>query len=54
MVSQTDDITEPAPLNRVYYWLSKDDGLTWSERKLIIPKMVGLFIKQKHCIRKIK
>jgi hypothetical protein len=38
MVSQTDDITEPAPLNRVYYWLSKDDGLTWSERKLIIPE----------------
>lgn len=38
MVSQTDDVKEPAALNRVYFWLSKDDGLTWSKRQLLVPE----------------
>lgn len=36
LVCQCDDLTEPAPLNRVYFWHSKDDGNTWSNRQLIM------------------
>lgn len=37
LVAQCGDVTEPAPLNRVYVWHSKDDGASWSERQLIVP-----------------
>lgn len=38
LVSQCGDVTEPAPLNRVYVWHSKDDGESWSKRELIVPE----------------
>lgn len=38
LICQCGDITEPAPLNRVFVWHSKDDGKTWSKPELIIPE----------------
>src|SRR5690554_1258185 len=38
LISQCGDTTEPAPLNRVYVWRSKDDGETWSKQGLIVPE----------------
>lgn len=35
LVCQCDDVTEPAPKNRVYFWHSKDDGNTWDKRTLL-------------------
>lgn len=37
-VSQCGDVTEPAPGNRVYYFLSHDNGETWSKPSLIYPE----------------
>jgi len=38
LVCQEDDITEPAPLNRVYCFHSSDDGVTWTNKHLIVPE----------------
>ena len=38
LVCQCGDVTEPAPLNRVYVWHSRDDGENWSGRKLLVPE----------------
>lgn len=38
LVAQCGDVTEPAPLNRVYVWHSRDDGESWSKRELIVPE----------------
>lgn len=37
-VSQCGDVAEPAPGNRVYFFHSKDDGETWSEKTSIYPE----------------
>ena len=34
LVCQCGDVTEPAPLNRVYVWHSRDDGENWSGRNI--------------------
>lgn len=38
LVAQCGDVTEPASLNRVYVWHSKDDGDSWSRRELLVPE----------------
>lgn len=38
IAGQCGDVTEPAPLNRVYVWHSADDGNTWSKRILVHPE----------------
>lgn len=38
LVAQCGDVTEPAPLNRVYVWHSGDDGESWSPRTLLVPE----------------
>lgn len=38
IVSQCGDITEPAPLNRVYLFRSTDDGKTWSAGQKLYPE----------------
>ena len=37
-VCQCGDVREPAPGNRVYFFHSKDDGETWSEKNSIYPE----------------
>ena len=37
-VCQCGDIKEPAPLNRVYAFHSKDEGVTWSSKELVYPE----------------
>lgn len=38
IVSQCDDVTEPAPGNRVYAFHSRDDGKTWSRKQSVYPE----------------
>ena len=52
LVCQCGDVTEPAPLNRVYVWHSRDDGENWSERLVgsemcIRDRTAGRYIKRK-------
>lgn len=38
IVSQCGDVSEPAPLNRVYIFHSKDNGQTWSKGQSVYPE----------------
>lgn len=38
IVSQCGDVSEPAPLNRVYIFHSKDNGQTWSKGQSVFPE----------------
>ncbi|HEY8443278.1 MAG TPA: sialidase family protein [Clostridia bacterium] len=37
-ICQCGDVKEPAPLNRVYAFRSKDEGQTWSPKELVYPE----------------